>query len=346
MTATVRPAQIVRSLWDFTPDQVQPVSQGGSQAWEISKGEDRYFLKRHRFVDDPASLEWELRLLHQLDAQDAPLQVPSPWPLPDGQLHGIWDNKPWCLFRALDGRPAAMAQWDGDLAGKLGRRMAQFHNATQAMDLAQRPGQNSILTDGHPRPPGASLQELVDLARRTRPADKDQAILLDNLGNIVGDLQLLRHQLRQSLGGRRPQLVHGDFMPWNVLLDKEGEIAALLDFEFALLDHPIADLGRVAYIPSKHVGEDGPYPSAWILALTAGYTSTAPLQPAELEALPDFMRLYFLVGCLGMMGQWLFDGPQWPHLKNHPALYAGLWPNYLDLCRGADSLKSRLLALA
>ena len=69
----------------------------------------------------------------------------------------------------------------------------------------------------------------------------------ENLDDIVGDLQLLRHRLRQSLGGRRPQLVHGELRldPATHQVTLSGQAVELAPREYALLRLLLENSGKV-----------------------------------------------------------------------------------------------------
>jgi aminoglycoside phosphotransferase (APT) family kinase protein len=51
---------------------------------------------------------------------------------------------------------------------------------------------------------------------------------------------------------RRPVFVHGDFAPINVVVDAEGEVAALLDFEHARFGPPGADAAWWGWVVRHH----------------------------------------------------------------------------------------------
>jgi tRNA A-37 threonylcarbamoyl transferase component Bud32 len=77
--------------------------------------------------------------------------------------------------------------------------------------------------------------------------------------------------LSESLGqaGGGSVLVHGDFGPQNMLLDASGQVAALVDWEFAHLGDPIEDLSWAEWIVCTH----HPHLAEGLEALFDGYGS-------------------------------------------------------------------------
>ena len=187
------------------------------------------------------------------------------------------------------------------------------------------------------------MSGLADVARRTQAIDPFQSTLLRNVQEIIRDLYDLHQSLNDALGRWNSLPVHGDFTPWNLLVSRAGEITGIIDFEFAHLDHRVSDIGRVADMQSDLVGESSPYPIQWVLGIAEGYLTHTKLTEAELAAVPDFMRLYYVTGYLFAMGQWLFNGPYGDSLSNQIKVYADLLPNYRQLCREADGLRARLV---
>jgi Ser/Thr protein kinase RdoA (MazF antagonist) len=114
------------------------------------------------------------------------------------------------------------------------------------------------------------------------------AAALDEQGRSL--LRRFRDHARAELEalGRDPErfgLVHGDFLPENLLLDADGGIT-LLDFDDCGEGWLLFDIATALFVPSI----DESYPEVRD-AFVAGYRRVAPLPDAEVERLPLFLAL-------------------------------------------------------
>jgi aminoglycoside phosphotransferase (APT) family kinase protein len=106
------------------------------------------------------------------------------------------------------------------------------------------------------------------LARRLRTVAVDDGRLERRAGNP------------DDLDARRLDplvFVHGDFAPVNVVVDPDGEIAALLDFEHAGTGPPLLDVAWWGWVVRHH------HPGAWTAAWPA-FLEAAGLEPGQTEA--------------------------------------------------------------
>lgn len=87
----------------------------------------------------------------------------------------------------------------------------------------------------------------------------------------------------------RVSFIHGDFAPVNVVLDADGEIAALLDFEHAGLGPALLDVAWWGWVVRHHHPE--PWASSWPTFLRAAGLEPdlveAPLHELALRTLAD-----------------------------------------------------------
>ncbi len=81
----------------------------------------------------------------------------------------------------------------------------------------------------------------------------------------------------------RTAFVHGDFAPVNVVIGPDGEIAALLDFEYAGAGPALLDVAWWGWVVRHH------HPEAWTAAWPT-FLAAAALEPGRVEA-----RLHELV---------------------------------------------------
>ncbi len=76
------------------------------------------------------------------------------------------------------------------------------------------------------------------------------------------------------------QLVHGDFRSSNILC-AGSDVAAVIDFEEARLDHCLDEIARSAITLGTRFRDWGPVPAHVRATFLAGYESVRPLTPLE-----------------------------------------------------------------
>jgi Ser/Thr protein kinase RdoA (MazF antagonist) len=167
------------------------------------------------------------------------------------------------------------------VARQVGALLARVHRALR------------ILPAGAPAvPDGAALVEqarslLADA--RSRP-DPDE---LDRLAVEAAEYRLAALQQRPPdpalYRGARWQVVHGDYYPGNLLFGPDGQITALLDFDFCGPRWRAAELGRAAV--EAALRPDGFRPAV-ARALLHGYLAEEPVP--ELRSLFRFWYDYLL----------------------------------------------------
>lgn len=122
--------------------------------------------------------------------------------------------------------------------------------------------------------------------------------LADRMGRLAGRLRAL-DPADLDLSGpstasaadaiERVTFVHGDFAPVNVVMDANGEVAALLDFEHAGSGRPLLDVAWWGWVVRHH------HPEAWSSAWPTFLEATGvepglaegPLHELALRALAD-----------------------------------------------------------
>lgn len=97
--------------------------------------------------------------------------------------------------------------------------------------------------------------------------------------------------LRSSL---RAQVVHGDFNPFNVLVlaDDHDRIAGVIDFGDCVRTNLVNDL---AIACAYHL-EGEPRPFDFAAEIVGAYHAVTPLEPAELDVLPDLIGARLVMG--------------------------------------------------
>lgn len=117
----------------------------------------------------------------------------------------------------------------------------------------------------------------------------------DHPGVDARALETLRSLMDRAPGedGMPIQLVHGDFRASNVLSDGTT-VTAVLDFEEARVDHPVAEVARSAVLLGTLFHDWGPVPRRTKEQFVAGYASVRPLSPQEQRWLPVLVTYYSL----------------------------------------------------
>ncbi len=186
--------------------------------WRLHLADGRDLVGR-RFATDRAADA-------QRVAADMALAAGSGIPVPDARMIAI-DGTPWLVTDHVDGAigaawldtPARARTLAAAMAG-LRRRLLEI-GPSGAMGLA---------------PPRA-----LDRPPPGSPADEA----------LTGAESVLRERRLEAV------FVHGDFAPINVIVDTEGGIRALLDFEHAHLGDPLEDVAWWCWVVRHH------HPDAW-----------------------------------------------------------------------------------
>jgi homoserine kinase type II len=95
------------------------------------------------------------------------------------------------------------------------------------------------------------------------------------------------------------QLIHGDLHYDNVLVNEDGNVTGLLDFEFSAFDWRAMEL---AICLSKYAGEQ-PDAMPYFDAFIDGFATTGRLTKVEAEAIPDLINLRILSNIVYFVGR-------------------------------------------
>ena len=104
------------------------------------------------------------------------------------------------------------------------------------------------------------LSELHSIPVSEMPADIAESLndFLTSLATVhKGNYNLDKHQdlihMEQTVS--EPVIVHGDFNPGNILLDKEAHLSGVIDFAFASISDRHADIGRFVGRATPSLGQ-------------------------------------------------------------------------------------------
>ena len=284
--------------WTLTAlRSVTPTEAGhNNRSWVVETADATHVLRLYDNLGERA-IRFEHALLRHLGRAGLPFAVPAPVETCAGDTLCVVpgdgdDTIRAALFHFLPGRHPAPD--DPVAAARLGEALAHLHPALKEAGAAL--GSPAVTGYGdlhhiHPRiADPLSVGDLLALepevkARLRRATQR----ALDNVGRLYSSLPT--------------QLIHADYGHFNVLM-AGGRVTAVLDFEFSCSDVRAMDLASGV----RHFGH-----AAWFeggdfdLAerFVRGYADVLPPDPAEIDALPDLMRLAEVVILIHWTGRWL-----------------------------------------
>lgn len=198
------------------------------------------------------------RLTRWLDGQGLP--VSAPVPALDGRLQVEVDGASMCLQREIEGN--LLDTVDPDQVSAAGAVLARLQDA-----LAAYPDVDQIATlAGPPEPLTGRVAEWLGSGARQAPASARDA-----LRRLVADA---------PTDPLPVQLLHQDFRSANVLC-AGAEVAAVLDFEEARIDHRVVELARSAVLLGTRFRSWGPVSGEVRARFLFGYQSVRRLTPIE-----------------------------------------------------------------
>jgi Ser/Thr protein kinase RdoA (MazF antagonist) len=265
----------------------------------IHSGAGDFVWKTYRSHAGIEGLLYEHRLLIWLAAQPLSFAVPAPVSTVDGgTLCGTPDGY-GALFPCLPGRrpnTTCVQQIEAVGAG-----LGELHATLMHCPLGQRPELPGYgaLANIHPdlSDPFHMTPEMSGL-----PATKH---LKDLFAWWRKELAALHHFIETTYEKLPYQMIHGDYGPGNTLY-AAGGLAAIIDFELALIDIRAMDVAAGLFFCMRHWENTDPL--ALLDAFGRGYAHWVHLAPAELQALPWLMRLRNAVSTLWRMGRALAMG--------------------------------------
>jgi hypothetical protein len=166
--------------------------------------DEKWFVKVWKQVGPPDGLG----MLEQLRGLGLP--VVAPIPAVSGELYALHDGRPYAVFPYIQGRTATHDDWR-----VTAQALRQVHEVVPP-DLPQ-------VTVDEP--------EIRQLAQRL-----DHPWIVDRQGEVAGAIRRLDEAItRASATPVREVLCHRDFGALNLMLDDDGEVAAILDWEQAVI---------------------------------------------------------------------------------------------------------------
>lgn len=158
----------------------------------------------------------------------------------DGQSVFDLDGRLWAVFPWLEGRSFMRRTVTPDEAEFLGRTHALTHRVLRDHPVEGLHRNSELSWD--------AAQAEIDLAQVLAVIDNEAAtpILAEQRGWVVEQLEMLRteHRLLPTDFELPVQAVHGDFHERNVMVDAEGNLLAVIDWERFCLSVPALEVIR------------------------------------------------------------------------------------------------------
>ncbi len=333
--------RILKDSYGFTAEAVRPLTGGRvNQTFLVESSEAGLLVlqKLNSFFEQSPALGDNWQLIWQALADKGGPLIPQLLVTRQGKYLALDDKaEAWRLSRYLPLRP--LIEKNAKTAFGAARILSQAHynlNYPKPLTLqALPPGEftnhhlckNYEFDDifnfyrGHPH---------LDEVRPLIEAAAGEASLLPQRPSFV------------SIFTTAPLIVHGDPKSDNFMLNDDGEVCALLDWDTAQFAHPLLDLGEmgrsfaVIKLPDGRAG----FSAEILAALIAGYQAGGfELSCHELEILPAVIRAL----ALNLARRYLIDSLAELYFKWDTASYPSLYQQNKERGQTMLSLVSELL---
>ncbi|MBY0147492.1 phosphotransferase [Neobacillus niacini] len=264
----------------------------------VSVGDDQYVLRIYETHQDEVKVEYEHGILVALAEMPLTFSIPLPVRSREGRtIVRTRDEKLAGLFRYLDGANPTLDELPE--IHSFGRTVGQLSASLVQVQINQRPAYRPYyeIENTHPR---CSLQDVLSFCqfppREFSEQTADLLVIFNQLTSFLEQVASLR-QLPH-------QLVHGDLNASNVLVNEEGIVSAVLDFEFVTKDLRVMEMA-VCLSDFIQPSEEAALILAKIDAFLSGYGQTIKLTEAEIEAIPVLIQLRSLDVFIHFLGRYL-----------------------------------------
>ncbi|MGQ8871691.1 phosphotransferase [Paenibacillus sp. TSA_86.1] len=281
----------VLALYGFTSEWQGERNQGGmnNSTFVLHTRDANYVLRQYETHNDQAKIAFEHGVLMALSETDFALNSPKPVSSCSNETYQIirdrftGASKIVTLFRYLEG---VNPVWDspGQLL-PLGQAAGQLSSALAKLELELEPVYPAYyrIEDAYPLCTSARLLEFCASPPETLAACAEELRQLQH--ELPGLFEVLR-----GMEQLPHQLVHGDVNASNVLVDQEGNVSAILDFEFVTWDLRVMEL---AVPMSDMLTMDKSEEWMWQAQanLIRGFRENVELNADELKAIPQLILL-------------------------------------------------------
>ncbi|MEH6996562.1 phosphotransferase, partial [Neobacillus drentensis] len=257
-----------------------------------------YVLRVYETHQDEDKVKYEHAILVAIAEMTLTFSIPQPVQSRDGKtIVRTRDGKIAGLFRYLDGVNPTLDELEeihsyGRTAGQLSASLAQ-------VQIKQRPAYRPYyeIENTHPR---CSLQDVLSFCKKPPSEFSEQTtdllVIFEQLTSFMEQVYRLRKLPHQ--------LVHGDLNASNILVNEDGIVSTVLDFEFVTNDLRVMEL---AVCLSDFIETSEEKNNTWskINAFLSGYGQSLKLTDAEIEAIPVLIELRSLDVFIHFLGRYL-----------------------------------------
>lgn len=268
----------------------------------IGMGDEKYVLRIYETHRDEDKVAYEHAVLFSLNdfSDELPFHTPLPVRMPDGNsfVRLPDDGQLAAMFRFVEGQPPerglATLRHLGEATAHLSKVLAKVK-----VDLNPVYAPYYEIEETHPR---CSLEQFVQFCHQ--PSD-EFAEERDMLAAIAPYIESVKDKLPR-IKEMPHQLIHGDLNTSNALMNEEGNVAALLDFEFVTYDLRVME---VAVFLADLIRADQPIGETMeqLSAYMEGYRSIIRLSDEERQAMPLLLILRRLDVVVHFVGRY-WDG--------------------------------------
>lgn len=281
------------TAWDLpTPWHIEPMSGSSHNhlALIVAANSQQAVLCTYGH-DQPHLLDYMLAVTSAVAAADLPFAVPNPLVTTSGdRLYRHDDGYRTWLMSLMPWLPGEHPTTD-DVAAcwQAGYAFGRLLNALAQITVT-------------PSSPAASMNlsrihaYIIDPIAALRAAPLSN----DNVLHIITVVESIQQQLPDWYAQLPQQIIHGDYVPRNVLL-LNGMVSAVLDFELCRWDVRVVDV-VIALLAWGGFAEH--YDDAAMRNFVRGLHDVVVLSDDEITAIPTMMRLVYAVRLLQVLGRY------------------------------------------
>ncbi|MCM3690781.1 phosphotransferase [Neobacillus niacini] len=264
----------------------------------VTVDDEQYVLRIYETHQDEDKVKYEHVLLDALADMPLTFSIPQPVRSCDGKtIVKTRDGKIAGLFRYLDGVNPTLNKLTE--IHSFGRTAGQLSASLAHVQIDQLPAYRPYyeIENTHP---SCSLQDILIFCKNPPGEFSEQTtdllVIFEQLSSFMEQASKLR-QLPH-------QLVHGDLNASNILVNEDGVVSAVLDFEFVTNDLRVMELA-VCLSDFIQPSEDSTITWAKINAFLTGYGQSLMLTESEIEAVPVLIQLRSLDVFIHFLGRYM-----------------------------------------